>query len=161
MHVSMEMEGTTRPHPTPRIVQQGKRIIAESEEEYTLAYEVRPGVVAFHFEGWTTSAHIEPLQKLLSASIARAGSIVIITNGDGCNGCDLEVRNYWTEWTGKHRHLLKAQHYYTPSPMMRMGLQMMGMQSGAPIVLYKTLGEFEEVVATEYPEIDLATLRRR
>jgi hypothetical protein len=147
--------------PLPHVYRSRDSILVDTANEYQLVHEPRAGVVLFRYEGWTSIAHWDPAREMMEASIARAGSIAIITNGLECTGYEPEVREAWSAWCSAYRKHIRMQHFLARSSLLRMGVQTMSMSSRTAVKLYREPHELEAAVLADCPDVDLAPIQAR
>jgi hypothetical protein len=92
-------------------------------------------------------AHAELLIRRSDALIARVGTIEIFHEWFGVTGYKSEVRTRMTPWARATTKNHAGIHIGTASSIVRMGVTMVQLISGAPILAYGTRTQLEEALA--------------
>lgn len=97
---------------------------------------------------------IEAIELLIRRSddlIARTGKIEVFHDWFGVTGYGPEVRARMTPWAYATRKQHRSIHIGTNAGLVRMGVTMVNLATGAPIRAYDSLAELEVALATILP----------
>lgn len=91
--------------------------------------------------------HIVRLQRRSEDLIARSGAIDVVHDWFDVTGYDAEVRQKMTPWALRTRAEHRAIHIGTHAGLVRMGVTMVRLATGAPIRAYDSLAALEVALA--------------
>ena len=125
-----------------------QRDAEELEEErsgraHTILYRLGPSTLVTKVVGHPELAHAELLIRRSEALIRRAGTIRIFHDWFGVTGYKAEVRARLTPWSQETAPSHDGVYVGTESRLVRMGVAVVQLLSGTPIVAFATLAELE------------------
>lgn len=119
---------------------------AETPRVQMLIYRVGRSTLVTRAGGHPELEHIERLIRRSEDLIARMGVIDVIHDWFEITGYSSEIRPRMTPWAKKTSAQHRGIHIGTASSLVRMGITMVHLFSGAPVHAYATLSELEKAM---------------
>ncbi len=110
-------------------------------------YRLGSSTLVTRVTGHPRVEHILRLQRRSEDLIARAGPIDVVHDWFDITGYDAEVRQKMTPWALRTRAQHRTIHIGTHAGLVRMGVTMVRLATGAPIRAYDTLAALEVALA--------------
>lgn len=110
-------------------------------------YRVGVSTLVTRVSGHPRVQHIVRLQRRSDELIARVGAIDVVHDWFEITGYDADVRQKMTPWAIRTRAAHRAIHIGTNAGLVRMGVTMVRLATGAPIHAYESLAALEVALA--------------
>lgn len=118
----------------------------ETPRVRVLFYRVGRSTLVTRGSGHAEVEHIERLIRRSDDLIARVGIIDVIHDWFEITGYSAEIRPRMAPWAKKTSAQHRGIHIGTASSLVRMGITMVHLVSGAPVHGYATLSELEKAM---------------
>ncbi len=115
----------------------------QSGRAHTVIYRLGPSTLVTKVVGHPELAHAELLVRRSEALIAQVGTIRVFHDWFGITGYKSEVRTRLTPWSQKTAPNHDGVFVGTESRLVRMGVTVVQLLSGTPIVAFASLAELE------------------
>ncbi len=118
----------------------------ETPRVTVVIYRVGRSTLVTRAGGHPELEHIERLIRRSDDLIARVGIIDVVHDWFEITGYSPEIRPRMAPWAKETRAQHRGIHIGTASPLVRMGITMVHLFSGAPVHAYATIGALEKAM---------------
>jgi len=119
----------------------------ESEGAHLRIYRLGRSTLVTRVSGHPKVSHILRLMRRSDELIERVGAIDVVHDWFEVTGYDAQVRQRMTPWALRTRVAHRAIHIGTKAGLVRMGVTMVRLATGAPIHAYDSLAPLEVALA--------------
>ena len=124
-----------------------------SERARVEIYRMGESTLCTRASGHAIAEQIVRLMRRSDDLIARVGSIEVVHDWFDVTGYDAEVRQKMTPWAFRTRASHRAIHIGTHAGLVRMGVTLVRLATGAPIHAYDTRSALQVALASTLPRL--------